>query len=172
MHSDPTFVTWELGVPMTNSKVCAACIVSLSVAFTVASNQAFGQWAAHGGRSVSTHPTFHPFTRAPHRVHRLARLHGRNVGSFFPGSFFLGPSNDLRNVEVAQPIGPVSGDFYYTNKYDVPWDWASRFPPNFFGSPPPEQLAPMVSYAPGCNTQSVTVPGADGKDQTVNMVRC
>ena len=32
---------------------------------------------------------------------------------------------------------------------------------------------PAVSpYVPGCHGQNVTVPGADGKDQTVNIVRC
>jgi hypothetical protein len=30
----------------------------------------------------------------------------------------------------------------------------------------------MISIRSGCPTQAVTVPGADGKDQTITMVRC
>jgi hypothetical protein len=29
-----------------------------------------------------------------------------------------------------------------------------------------------VPYELGCPARSVTVPGADGKDQTINIVRC
>jgi hypothetical protein len=145
-------------------KVYAAFIVSLSAALTLASNQAFGQLgAAHGGVSASTHSTFHPsVTRSPHHHNR------RNIGTFFPGDFFWGPWNGQPNVEVTQPI---SGDIHYTYKFDVPWDWAHRYPPSFFASPP-EPPSPPVAYRPGCPAQTVTVPGADGKDQTVSMVRC
>jgi hypothetical protein len=150
-------------------KVCAAFTMSLSVALTLASNQAFGQSGpAQGGRSASMHSTSHPsVTRLPH--HRI----GRNVGAFFPttGGFFLGPSNGVPNVEVAQPMGPVSGDFNYTYKNDFPWDWAHRYPPSLFATPF-EPTPPPVSYRPGCATQTVMVPGADGKDQPINMIRC
>ena len=155
---------------MMMTKVYAAFVTSFGVALALASNQAFGQLAGHGGSSASTHSTFHPsFNRSPH--HRI----GRNVGPFFPaaGGLFWGSSNGLPSVEVAPPIsGAVSGDFTYTFKNDVPWDWAHRFPPNFFGpvaDPPP---APRISIPSGCPTQAVTVPGTDGKDQTINMVRC
>jgi hypothetical protein len=66
----------------------------------------------------------------------------------------------------------MSGDFHYTFKNEVPWDWAHSLPPNFFGAAPADSPAPEVSYAPGCRTQTVTAPGTDGKDQTINMVRC
>jgi hypothetical protein len=151
-------------------KVRAAFVMSISVALALASNQALGQsvGAARGGSAASTHSTFHPsLTRSPH--HRIAR----NGRVFFPtnGGFFFGPSNGVPNVELAQPAGSISGDFNYTYKYDFPWDWAHRYPPSLFASPP-EPPAPPVAYQPGCAAQSVTVPGADGKDQTINMVRC
>jgi len=150
-------------------KVRAAFIMSISVVLALASNQALGQLgAARGGSSASTHSTIHPsVSRALH--HRIAR----NRGAFLPttGGFFWGPSNGVPNVEVAQPGASMSGDFNYTYKYDVPWDWAHRYPPSFFASPP-EPLAPPVAFQPGCAAQTVTVPGADGKDQTINMVRC
>ncbi len=151
-------------------KVYAAFIMSLSVALTVASNQAFGgSGAAHGRVSASTHSPFHPsVTRSPN--HR----NGRNIGTFFPtdAGFFWGPWNDQPNVEGTQPTSsPASGDINYTYKYDVPWDWAHRYPPSFYASPakPP---SPPVAYVPGCPAQTVTVPGEDGKDQTVAIVRC
>jgi hypothetical protein len=93
--------------------------------------------------------------------------------TFFGG----GPYGDQFNGEVAPPIsgpiGPTSNDINYTYKQDIPWDWAHRFPPGYFGSPAqPSSSAPAMAYVPGCARQTVTVPGADGKDQTVNVVRC
>jgi hypothetical protein len=151
-------------------KVCAASILSLGVALTLASSQAFGgSGVAHGGVSAATHSPFHrSFARLPN--HR----NGRNPGTFFPADagFFWGPSDDQPNVEATQPpSGPISGDVNYTYKYDVPWDWAHRYPPSFFASPP-RPPSPPVAYVPGCPAQAVTVPGKDGKDQTVAIVRC
>ena len=149
-------------------KVCAAFTMSISVVLVLASSQALGQsGAAQGGSSASMHSTSHPsVTRSPHQRIR------RNEGAFFPttGSFFWGPSNGVPNVEVA-PTGSISGDFNYTYKNDFPWDWAHRYPPSLFAAPP-EPTPPPVSYRPGCAAQTVTVPGADGKDQTINMMRC
>jgi hypothetical protein len=151
-------------------KAYAAFIMSLGAALAVASNQAFGEpGAAHGGVSASTHSPFHPsLARSPH--HR----NGRNRGAFLPvdGGFFWDPSNGEPNVDVTQPLSaPISGDVNYTYKFDVPWDWAHRYPPSFFASPP-KPPSPPVAFVPGCPAQTVTVPGDDGKDQTVAIVRC
>lgn len=64
-------------------------------------------------------------------------------------------------VDVAPP---ASGDVHYTYTYDVPWDWAHRYPPAVAPSDRP--------YAPGCGTEAVTVPGRDGADRTINIMRC
>jgi hypothetical protein len=149
------------------SKMCAAFIMSISVALTFACNQAFGQSrVGHGGSTASTHSTFHPL--ATQSLHHLNR---RNIRPFFQaeGGFCCGPLNGLPGVDLAPAM---TGDFHYTFKNDVPWDWAHRLPPNFFGAAPAESPAPDVSYAPGCRTQIVTAPGADGKDRTIDMVRC
>jgi len=146
-------------------KVYAAFLMSLGVALALASNEALGgPKAGHGGVSASTHSTFHrTFARSHH--------HGRNRGAFFPGGFFWGPYGEPY-ADIAPPIsGPVSSDINYTYKFDVPWDWAHRYPPSFFESSP-QPSSPPVAYVPGCARQTVTVPGADGKDQTVNVVRC
>jgi hypothetical protein len=138
-------------------KVYAAFLMSLGVALTLASNQAAK--AGHGGVSASMHSTFHrTFARSHH--------HGRNRRDFFPGSFFEGPY-DQPYSDIAPPVsGPVSND-----AYDVPWDWAHRYPPGFFESSP-QPSSPPMAYVPGCNKETVTVPGADGRDHTVNVVRC
>ena len=148
-------------------KVYAAFIVYLGVALTLACNQAFGgSGVAHVGVAASTHPTFRPsVTRLPNHHNR------RNIGTFFPaaGGFFW---DGQPSAEVQLPLaGPISNDINYTYKFDVPWDWAHRYPPSFFASPPGPP-SPPVAYVPGCPAQTVTVPGADGKDQTVTMVRC
>src|SRR6266436_6413366 len=99
-------------------KVYAAFLMSLGVALTLASNQAWGgPRAGHGGVSASTHSTFHrPFARSHH--------HGRNRGDFFPGSFYGGPY-DQPYADIAPPVsGPVSNDMNY---FDIPWDWAHRY---------------------------------------------
>jgi hypothetical protein len=152
-------------------KVYAAFTMSIGVALTLASNQAFGgSGAAHGVVSASTHPTFRP------SVARLSHHH-RNAGNFwnfFPGAggFLWDSSYGQPGVDATPPVsGPISNDVTYTYKYDVPWDWAHRYPPGYFGGPPAPH-SPPVAYVPGCSTQTVTVPGTDGKDQTVNMVRC
>ena len=152
------------------NKVYAVLIMSCGA--TVAASHAFGgPGTAHArGVSAATHSTAHPsLARLPNRLHR------RNEGNFFPatGGFFWDsePSEGITPSESGPPSGPVSGDINYTYKYDVPWDWAHRYPPGFFGSPPASP-APAVSYTPGCPAQTVTVPGADGKDQTVTVVRC
>ena len=156
-------------------KVSAAFIMSISVALALASNQAFGQsGAALGGRAASV-STFQPLaTRSLHHLNRRNMLHHlnrRNIQPFFNGGFCCEPLNGLPGVDLA-PAPAMTGDFHYTFKNEVPWDWAHSLPPNFFGAAPADSPAPGVSYAPGCRTQTVTAPGADGKDQTINMLRC
>lgn len=53
---------------------------------------------------------------------------------------------------------------HYTYTYDVPWDWAHRYPPAVI----PSERA----YVPECPEQTVTVAGKGGKEQTVNIIRC
>ena len=147
------------------NKVYAVLILSLGA--TVAASHAFGgPGTGHAVASAAAHSSVHPsITRSPHHHP------GRTVGNFFPatGGFIWNSQPD----EAIAPVvsGPISGDINYTYKYDVPWDWAHRYPPGFLGSPP-APLAPSVSYTPGCPAQTLTVPGADGKNQTVTVVRC
>jgi hypothetical protein len=141
-------------------QVCATFIASLSVAIILASNQAFGQLrASPGGSPPSMSPRSAPSPQPT------------NIGTFFPavGGFFGAPFNRQPNVNL--DVRQTITDGIYTCTYDIPWDWVHRCPPSFFASPPVPP-PPPVAFRPGCSGQTVTVPGTDGKDQTVNMLRC
>jgi hypothetical protein len=136
---------------------CAA----LGVALALASSQAFGGPAVtSSGVSAAPHSAPH---RSVHRVPNRALL--PVAGGYYYGG---GVYNRAQAAELMQPL---SGDFTYTYKMDVPWDWAHRYPPGFLGAPTSSSSMPARAYVPGCPAQSVTVPGADGKDQTVSIVR-
>lgn len=143
----------------------AYAVVILSLGATLATSHVFGG-PATAPAVAPAHSTAHPLvTRSPthHRGH---------VGNFFPATGGLIWNSQPAEETIVPPASlPLSADINTTFKYDVPWDWAHRYPPGFFGTPPASR-APSVSYAPGCPAQTLTVPGADGKDQTVTVVRC
>ena len=141
-------------------RMYGAFIASLSaVAFMLAATETFARsGAAHGGGFTPTHSTFHP------RVAQSLRHHRRNDGgTFWPadGAYDYGPSN---GEPVVEGTPPASGDIHTTYTYDVPWDWAHRYPPAVTPSDRP--------YVPSCPTEAVTVPGRDGTEKTVNITRC
>jgi hypothetical protein len=138
-------------------RVYPAFIASLSaIAVMLAANQTFARSGTTSrGAFASVHSISHASFSRSLRHHRI-----NNAGTFWPaGDGFYGPSNGDLPADVAQPS---SGDIHYT--YDVPWDWAHRYPPAVAPSDRP--------YVPGCPTQTVTVPGHDGKRQTVNITQC
>jgi len=141
-------------------RMYGAFIASLSaVAFMLSANQTFARsGAAHGGGFTPTHSTFHPHVAQSFRHHRR-----NDGGTFWPadGAYDYGPSNGEPTVEGTPP---ASGDIHTTYTYDVPWDWAHRYPPAVTPSDRP--------YVPSCPTEAVTVPGRDGTEKTVNVTRC
>ena len=119
-----------------------------------------------GGASVPAHPMFRPSVARPFGHHR-----GRRLGGFWPadGGFFYDPSyGEPFGGPSGGPLGdigqPPSGDVHYTYTNDVPWDWAHRFPPRVTPSDRP--------YVPSCPAETVTVPGHNGEEQTINIMRC
>ena len=97
-------------------------------------------------------------------VAHLLRRHRRNIaGIFWPATadFSYGPSD---GEPLADTTRPASDNVHYTYTYDVPWDWAHRYPPAVAPSDRP--------YVSSCPTENVTVRGRDGKEQTVNVTRC
>jgi hypothetical protein len=106
--------------------------------------------AAARGAFTSPHPAFRHF-------------HGRVPGTFWPVTggydYGYGPSGE----PIVEAAPPASSDVRYSYTYDVPWDWAHRYPPAVVPSDRP--------YVSSCPTESVTVPGRGG-DRTVNITRC
>jgi hypothetical protein len=141
-------------------RMYGALIASLGVvALMLAPNETFARSGAapHGG-FTSTRSISHPSVARSLRHHRR-----NNVGIFWPAveDFSYGPSNGAPITDVTQP---TSGDIHYTETYDVPWDWAHRYPPAVAPSERP--------YVPSCPAETVTVPGHGGQEQTVSIMRC
>jgi hypothetical protein len=91
---------------------------------------------------------------------RAFRQHRRHfIGPAFGGLLF-GPDG----APLVDTTQAPSNDFRYTYTYDVPWDWAHRYPPNVVPSDRP--------YVSSCGAETVTVPGRDGTEQTINITRC
>jgi hypothetical protein len=146
-------VTNELVRAMTY-RMYGAFIASLSVvALMLGANETF----ARGGFS-STHSFSHRSFAPSFRHHRR-----NNAEAFWPGvgDSVYGPSS---GEPIAGATQPASGDIHYTQTYDVPWDWAHRYPPAVAPSDRP--------YVSSCPAETVTVPGRDGKEQTVSITRC
>jgi hypothetical protein len=136
-----------------------ALIASLSAAaLMLAANETFARsGAAVHGAFASTHSISHrPLARS-------LRHHGRNnLGNFWPGveDYSNGPSNGAPLVDGTQP----TSDVHTTYTYDVPWDWAHRYPPNVTPSDRP--------YVSSCPEETVTVPRRNGEDQIISIMRC
>ncbi|MBR0795125.1 hypothetical protein JQ615_06985 [Bradyrhizobium jicamae] len=134
-------------------RMSGALVASVSVAalMLASSTETFARsGAAPRGAFAGPHPAFPAF-----------RHHGRVPGTFWPGDggYYYGPTGE----PVAEGAPPLSNDVRYTYTYDVPWDWAHRYPPAVAPSDHP--------YVSSCPTETVTVPGRGG-DQTVNITRC
>jgi hypothetical protein len=141
---------------MTN-RIHAACIASLGLVVLMFAGSDASAQSRTSPRAAfaSIHSTSHRST-----AQSLRHFRRRNIGAFWPGDGYDGPSTG-EPAEYVTP--PTSGDVHYTTTYDVPWDWAHRFPPNVAPSDRP--------YVPSCPTETVTVPGRNGQ-QTVNVTRC
>jgi hypothetical protein len=87
------------------------------------------------------------------------RHHFRSFGAFWPGYDDFGGQSGFGEPVQAIPPQPTSTDIHYTQKYDVPWDWAHRFPPNVTPSDHP--------YVSSCPVETLTFG-----DKTVNVMRC
>ena len=138
-------------------KMHGAIVGALSVvALLLAADETFARSgaASHGG--AATHRT----ARAP-VAHSPRHVRKHFAGSFWPG--FYDPSLGGPVESYVAPT-PTSGDVRNTYVYDVPWDWAHRYPPNVIPSDRP--------YVPSCSTEKVTVPGNDETAHAVNVIRC
>jgi hypothetical protein len=140
-------------------RVFGALVASFSVAAVVlAPNPAVaGSATPHGGSFASaraaTHlPAFRSFR------------HHRRGGIFLPGVDAFDYGTPSGEPLVGGTLPPPSGDVHYTYTQDFPWDWAHRYPPAVEPSNRP--------YVSSCPEETTTFTGRDGKDQTVNVIRC
>ena len=140
-------------------RVVGALVASLSVAaVALAANPAFA------GSAMPHSLSFAPSHAASHLpAIRSFRHHRRGGAIFLPGvdAYDYGTPGGEPLVDATQPL---SGDVHYTTTYDVPWDWAHRYPPAVTPSDRP--------YVSSCPQETTTFPGRDGNDQTVNVMRC
>jgi hypothetical protein len=133
-----------------------AVIASLSAAMLMcAASETFARSGAAPGGARS----------APHAsaAHGFGHHRRHNAGTYWPGAggYYYTPSNDEPMIDAMQS---ASRDIRYTYTYDVPWDWAHRYPPNVVPSDRP--------YVSNCSSEPVTVRGRNGGEQTVNITRC
>ena len=142
--------------------VQALCACLGAAALAVSANAASARpGAAVGGRGASAPVISH----APGISHgpggRSFRHHrGFAGGTYWPGAYAYGPYDE----PVAEAPPPASNDVHYSYTYDVPWDWAHRYPPNVAPSDHP--------YVSSCPMQTVSVPGRGGAEHTVTITRC
>ncbi|WP_024516641.1 hypothetical protein [Bradyrhizobium sp. Tv2a-2] len=139
------------------SKMYGAFAASLGVLALALSANAAAAGSGAGPRAAFAAP--HPKFAGSFRHFR------RNNGVF---SYWPGYDDFGNGASYSEPLGnvapPVSNDVRYTYTYDVPWDWAHRFPPMVAPSDRP--------YVPGCHDEPVTVPGRSGAERIVNVTRC
>ena len=115
--------------------------------------------AARGG-IASTHSISRPSIGHSFRHHRR-----NDFGIFWPGDEgFYGSYGPTDGAPLVDATPPGSGNIHTTYTYDVPWDWAHRYPPAVNLSDRP--------YVSSCPTETVTVRGHGGGEQAVNIMRC
>ena len=140
-------------------RMYGAFICPLSVAVLIlAANDSFARSAQATPRSgvASTHS----FPRPPVVGH-----HRRGYpGAFWPATAAYELPSSYGEPMATATHQSITGDIRYTYTQDVPWDWPHRFPPMVAPSDRP--------YVQSCNAETVTVPGRNGKERTVNITRC
>jgi len=137
-----------------------ACLGAAALASSADAASA-GPGAGVGGRGVSAPVISHAPTVSHAPGGRSFRHHrGFAGGTYWPGAYAYGPSDQ----PVAAETPPASNDVHYNYTYDVPWDWAHRYPPDVAPSDHP--------YVSNCPMQTVVVPDRGGSEHTVTITRC
>ena len=134
-----------------SSKINSALIVTLSaLSLVLATSETFAASRSTRGAFASAHrPGIH-FSRH-HRRPQSA------IGWLGDDGVYYGPNGE----ELAPP---TSGGARTSETYDIPWDWAHRYPPAVMPSDRP--------YVSSCGAETVTVPNSHGGTGQVNILRC
>jgi hypothetical protein len=123
-------------------------------------------FAANGASARSGNPAQglvgakHPVARNQVLLHRFNRRNNFN-GTVWPAydDSFYGPSTGEPGLTQ-----PIPTDIRNSQAYEIPWDWAHRYPPIVVPTERP--------YVSSCSAETVNVPGREGKEQAVNILRC
>lgn len=151
--------------PMLGPRHVIGFIAILSSVFMLVPNETFGRSGGFSGGSASKssggHSSVHS-SIAPSRNRVNQRTPGWGLLPFAPGYYSSGttPSNAEPQVSVdinqnsspsTQPQASVAGTIF------------ERVYPIF---------APIYPFRAGCASETVTVPWRDGKEHSINVVRC
>lgn len=142
-------------------RIYRAWIAPLSVVvLMLATSDSFARSAQATARSGSAS------AHAMHRAPGIGHIRRSHPGAFWSatGGYYYGPAPYGEQPMAADVNQTIKGDIRYTYTQDVPWDWPHRFPPMVAPSDRP--------YVQSCNSEIVTVPGRNGTERTVNIMRC
>ena len=133
--------------------------VLLSAANEASARSTSGHRAVVASKHSIAHSHFNRFNR----FNRRNNFFGNNFGGVWPAfdDSLYGSPTGQPPMDLTQPI---PSDIRNSQAYDIPWDWAHRYPPLVTPGDKP--------YVTTCPSETVTVPGRDGKEQTVNIMRC
>jgi hypothetical protein len=127
---------------------------------------ASGAFARSGAAPNAVVAAKHSLARHHVLLHRHFRRNNNNLNNngFFaawPDDYPNGSTPGVPPVDLTQPL---PSDIRNSQAYDIPWDWAHRYPPIVTPGEKP--------YVPSCPSETVNVPGHNGNEQTVNIMRC
>jgi hypothetical protein len=152
-------INQEQRVCAMSNRMYGALIASLCAGALVC---AAGETLAAAPRGLaSTHPHSHfhsPFARLHRHHHHNNRNDNFGAVAWPDEGFFGGPGAPGEFPPV------IPNDIRNTNAFDIPWDWAHRYPPMVTPSAKP--------YVSTCPTETIKVPSDNGREQTVNITRC
>src|ERR1700749_1920947 len=141
---------------MTTGNFAALAVSASAIVLLFAAGEATARSAGapvHGAIGGGVRPL------VPHGLHGLRHRGRDNGGVFWPGYGDAYGAYAPAGEPITAPLGG-SNEVHYTYTYDVPWDWAHRFPPNVTPSDGP--------YVPGCGAQGVGFGGG----KTGNVIPC
>ena len=167
---------------MVSRMFAVGCIATLGLAVMLVPNETFGRsGGGFSGRSYSKSSGSHPSTMRPLNhatAPSLLHQHQRNAGWLLPfvprfnsyGTYYA-PS-DYGTYYAPSDNAPSDAE-QYTSVYINPNSTVSvAGPETAVTGSIPEPVKLIVIYRPSCGTETVTVPWDDGKELTVNIVRC
>ena len=168
----------------------AALIAVFSLGLMIVPNETFGRSGGFGTRSsLGFHPSprstssFHPPTMRPpiHQPSRnaLSLQHRRELGFGLPllgaaGIYSYGTYSEPSNAPYSEPSNATNEyPTVYVNQSNPPSVYINQYSPPSNAEPTSSiSYRYVYIYPRRCSSETVTVLWDDGKDRSVNIVRC